>query len=384
MNIAIFSDNFYPEISGISDSILLAGHALARRGHTVDFFAPAYSKKDYAKSGTTMKEPPLEKNSSVYRIMSIHYPTPTTQGRLVFPNIFRALSAKKYDVIHTHQFFGAGLDALMLSKFKHIPFVGTNHTHIESFTPLKIVADYMIWYYNKCTLVTSPARFLIDDMKKKGLRGEPLLVSNPIEDEFFTDPKPELKQKLGLSPFVFLYAGRISPEKGVDVLLDSFIASAKDMPDASLVFVGGGSMKEKLMETAQRSDVSAQILFKGPYIGEGRKDLYDLFHAADVFTIASTSEIQSMVVLQAMASGLPTIAADAGGLPALLGENRGLLFEADNRAALSLALRKMYDNADLRKQMGQSAKQFALERRSDAIAAEWEKVYSRAIQEYKK
>jgi 1,2-diacylglycerol 3-alpha-glucosyltransferase len=393
MKIALFTDNFYPEISGISDSILLAGKALARRGHTVDFYAPIYSKKNYSLTGATTQDPKLEGSSNVYRMISFSYPTPTLQGRFVIPNIFRFLGGKKkYDVIHSHSFFSAGVDALCLSKFTKAPLVGTNHTHLESFMQYgpvdtawsrKLAFGYMTWYYNNCKLVTSPSQFLIDDMKKKGLKGEPVLVSNPIDDEFFQGEnvnKAELKKRLGLFPFTLLYAGRVSEEKKVHVLLDAFIKFAENTPDAGLVIVGEGSMKKELEKRAAASTVASQILFRGPYIGEKKKDLIEFFHAADVFTIASTSEIQSMVVLQAMACGLPIIAADASGLPALVGQDRGLLFPCDDVGALKKTLETMYIDEALREKASFHAKQFALSRKSDAIAEIWEKLYSNVIQ----
>ena len=75
MKIAFFSDNFYPELSGISDSIVTLGRELGRRGHVIKFFAPYYSKKNYQKINKPMEEISLGPNVSVERFFSLPYPT---------------------------------------------------------------------------------------------------------------------------------------------------------------------------------------------------------------------------------------------------------------------------------------------------------------------
>ena len=130
MKIAIFSDNFYPELSGISDSIIASGQALARRGHEIIYFAPRYSAADYALVNRQDNDSSFGENIFVHRFSSFPFPAPTKQGRLVIPTLWRWLNLKKYhfDVIHTQDFFGVGLEALMASKMLKIPMVGTSHT----------------------------------------------------------------------------------------------------------------------------------------------------------------------------------------------------------------------------------------------------------------
>ena len=87
MRIAIFSDFFYPEQSGVTDSIMIFGKAMAKRGHSVLFVVPKYSKKNYAKvkSGSAANLP-FEKNISVRRIISAPVPnSPNGQGRIALP-----------------------------------------------------------------------------------------------------------------------------------------------------------------------------------------------------------------------------------------------------------------------------------------------------------
>ena len=90
MRIAIFSDNFYPELSGITDSLMALAEELAKAGHQVFFFAPAYSRRDFAKSGFEFKELDLGANVSIVRFRSLPYrSSPTGQSRIVLPTCWR-------------------------------------------------------------------------------------------------------------------------------------------------------------------------------------------------------------------------------------------------------------------------------------------------------
>src|SRR3989344_6465229 len=135
MRIAFFSDNFYPELSGISDSIITTATELGRRGHQIRFFAPRYSTRNYSLLGLAAKEPSLGPNVSFCRFFSLPFPTGTGQGRLVVPSGWRTWAIKSFspDILHSHLPFGVGLEGLIASKILHKPLVGTNHTPTSEF-----------------------------------------------------------------------------------------------------------------------------------------------------------------------------------------------------------------------------------------------------------
>jgi glycosyltransferase involved in cell wall biosynthesis len=118
MRIAIFSDNFYPELSGISDSIIALSKQLARRGHFVDFYVPKYTKENFAAAKLPPTEIDLGKNIKVHRFNSFPYETGTGQGRFVIPDGFRSITIFRShpDVIHTQLFFGVGLEAIFAAR----------------------------------------------------------------------------------------------------------------------------------------------------------------------------------------------------------------------------------------------------------------------------
>ncbi|PIZ97914.1 MAG: hypothetical protein COX78_04080, partial [Candidatus Levybacteria bacterium CG_4_10_14_0_2_um_filter_35_8] len=115
MKIAIYSDNFFPELSGISDTIIASGKELARRGHLVNYFVPKYIKKNYDLLNLSYKEVFLHKNIKITRFPSFSFPTGTKQSRFVIPSGLGSFSLKKFnpDVIHTNLIAGVGIEALL-------------------------------------------------------------------------------------------------------------------------------------------------------------------------------------------------------------------------------------------------------------------------------
>lgn len=394
MRIAFFADNFYPELSGISESILLTGVELARRGHKIEYFVPRYAKKNYETASVSENELELGENIKINRMASFSFKAPTMQGRAALPNIFRGFFSKKnFDIIHSQGFFGPGLDALCFSKIKKIPLVGTNHTFFESFIgyiPFKnrrlgeFILKYIIWYYGRCNLVATPSNFLLRDMEKKNLKAPSISISNPIADNFFfpRKEKNELKKDLGFSKFCVLYIGRIASEKNVDTLIKAFVPFAEKTPEASLIIVGQGIKREALEIMARESSVSAQIKFLGPFIGENRKKLFDIYHASDLFVMPSTSETQSMTTLEAMAAGMPVALARAGALPELSFGHKDILFNPDNPKELEKIIENFYNHPEARKEIGQEAKNFVKKFTVESIADQWEKIYQDAIRKY--
>ena len=227
MRIAIFSDNFYPELSGISDSIISLATELAARGHFINFYVPRYSARNYERIGLPPEELRLGENIRITRFFSIPYSTGTGQGRAVIPTFLRWLTLKRFrpDVIHTQLFFTAGLEALLASKMLGVPIVGTNHTAVKEFarySPIhsraieNLLIRYVNWYYGRCTFVTAPSKSVIDEMKQFGFSGEFQVISNPIDTKTFSPSpkKAELKNKLGFSKFTVIHAGRLAPALG--------------------------------------------------------------------------------------------------------------------------------------------------------------------------
>lgn len=392
MRIAIFSDNFYPEISGISDSIISLAKELDKLGHTVRFYVPRYSAENYKKLGLTQQEIALGKNISIVRLSSVPYKTGTGQGRAVVPNPFIYFNVKKFnpDVIHTQLFFGAGLDAVWCAKLLKKPLIGTNHTAVKEFmkySPFKSkwAADktirYVNWYYGNCDFITAPSRSVTDEMKLYGLKKESLIISNPIDVQTFAPlkNKKELKKKFGFGNYTVIHAGRISPERKIDVMVEALSFVKKEFPKVELVIAGNGTGQEELELLAEKLGVAASLKFLGFLSKPG---LCEAYNAAEIFAITSTSDTQSMVMMQAMAVGLPVVGVNARALPEYINKNNGFVVEPDNPEALAKKIVFLLKTPATRKKLGSGARKFAANFGSEKIAESWEKIYENAIKGY--
>ena len=390
MRIAIFSDNFYPEIGGIQDSIEALAIALGQRGHRVDFYVPRYGRREFKRVNAVPGELNLGHNVHIHRLHALPFPTSTRQSRAVFPmpaSWFHLPMALRPDVIHTQSFFGVGLNALMVGRRLGIPVAGTNHAAIRAFGSylpfgMDAAAAYVLWYYNRCNLVTAPSRSVFNELGQDRLHRPLQVVSNPIATEIFNPVsqvmKRKLKTELSLTGPTITYAGRLAVEKNIDPILRALALVKERIPSAELVIAGHGSQERHLRALAQKLDLEPSVRFAGTL---PKANLAKLFQASDVFVTMSTSETQGMALLQAMACGVPVIGANARALPEYIGSDCGFLVEASDAGALSSRLTDLLGNSELRSQLGLGGasyvKQFATERIADLCEHHYELLIER-------
>jgi 1,2-diacylglycerol 3-alpha-glucosyltransferase len=391
MRIALFTDSFYPELGGIQDSILASARELGARGDAVAIFAPTPSPRDFARAGLQIAEPALGATVEIHRLFALPMPGSTGQSRLVLPTGQRwhAVARFRPDVIHSHTFLGTGLEALAVSRRLAVPLVGTNHWQIGAFNVYapEVARDAVArgcWralasYYNRCDWVSAPSRATFADMRAHGFRRPGAVISNPIDTGTFRPPAPAerqaLKAKLGLSDATVLFAGRLAREKRIDVLLRALPALRARVPQAELVLAGHGTARPALEALAQDLGVAAHVRFTGTL---GHAALADLCRAADVFALASTSESQSMMLLQAMSAGLPAVGARHGPLVEYIPPEVGLLADPERPASFAAALARLLDTPWLRAAMSEHATAAAARFGVPAVIDAWQDVYARA------
>jgi glycosyltransferase involved in cell wall biosynthesis len=386
MKIAFYSDNFYPELSGISDSILITAKELAKRGHFINFFVPSYSKKNYDFLSLPFKEQLIDEKIKITRMFSVPYPTGTKQSRLVIPTGLRTFALKKFnpDLIHTNHIMGVGLEGLIDASFLNVPIVGTNHTPISEFvryTPIKakwfqkLAQKYDVWYFNHCDFVSSPSSPVLKEMQSLGFKKPSHPVSNPVEFELFEKEydKNKLKKDLGLSDFTLIYCGRLAPEKHIDLIIRVAAQLREAIPTISVVISGTGSEENNLKELAKKLGIFDRIKFYG-YIKE-KEEFVRLYKASDVFLMLGTAETQSIVMMQAMASGLSVIGVKAWGLVDFINEKNGILIEPNDLDALKDRILFLYKNKEIRENLGRGGQVYVKNFAPTKIAEIWENIY---------
>jgi len=391
MKIAVFSDNFYPELSGISDSIATTATELGKRGHTVKFFVPKYSKKNFRIANFPLREIHLGGNVHIHRIRSLPFPGPTRQSRAVSPVGVTTLAVKKFnpDIIHTHLFFGVGIKALTAAKVLGIPLVGTSHTPITEFvrySPIRskwfmsLSARYVSWYYNRCDFVSAPSQAIFKEMNMTGFRKPCQVISNPIDISAFTpvsdERRKKLKEHFQLSDRVALYTGRLAPEKNIDVIIRAITLVKKTVPEVNFAVTGHGSARESLEKLVKELHLEKQVKFLGTL---HRKEFIKIYQAADIFAIASTAETQSISLMQAMAVGLPVVGVRWLALGEYITEKNGFLVKVGDHKTLAKKIIFLLRHPEKRKALGRggikTVKNFSIPK----VADQWEEVYKKVI-----
>jgi glycosyltransferase involved in cell wall biosynthesis len=389
MRIAICTDNFYPELGGIQDSIATIARELGARGHAVAIFAPKPAPRDYARANLSAGELNLGGNVEIHRQFSIAVPGSTGQSRLavpVMPHASRVASFRP-DLVHTHTFLGEGIAASAAARRLDVPLIGTNHWAVGGFAiyapeVARGACAHICWravarFYDRCQWVSAPSQSTLAELRAHGLGRPAGVISNPIDNALFRPAIPgereSLRRRWGLRGPTVLFAGRLAREKRVDVLIRALPALRQTVPDAILVLAGHGTAEAELRVLARALAVSDAVRFTGTLT---QPVLAELCRASDVFAIASTSESQSMMLLQAMSSGLPAVAARHGPLPEYLSGGGGLLAQPDDAADFAAKLAVLLrDPARAAQQAHRSAAPFA----AASIADAWQDVYERAI-----
>jgi glycosyltransferase involved in cell wall biosynthesis len=391
MRIGVFSDNFYPELSGIADSIVAVGRELAGRGHHIHIYAPRYTRPDHARLGLPPDEIELGRAVGVTRLPSLPYPTGTGQGRIVVPTgrCWRRLRRFRPDLVHVHLPFGVGLEGVRAARMLGTPLVGTNHTPLTEFlgyAPVRadrlrrLAARYTAWFYNRCDFVSSPARAIFDEMETFGFRAPHRVVSNPIRLDVFS-PRPDkarLKRKFGFPEMTILYAGRLAAEKRLDLAIEAVAALAAAYPEICLALVGRGAQEDGLKALCASLGVEERVKFLG-FLPDVRR-LAEIYNASDVFVIPSTAETQSMAAMQAMACGLPVVGARAWGLTEYITEANGILVDPGDRDALARGVACLLRRPELRRRLGSGGRAFVRAFSASAVALEWEDLYGRVVE----
>jgi glycosyltransferase involved in cell wall biosynthesis len=380
----MFTDYFFPELGGIQDSIATTARALGARGHQVDIHAPSYAARDYRRVGAAVRERDLGANVHVRRRFSLPFPSSTRQSRAAWVSPFgwAALAGRaRPDVIHVHSFFGVGLEALMNGACLGIPLVGTNHTTIAGFAahiPVSVAraSAYVLWFYNQCGTITAPSHSVFDELGRNRLRRPHEVVSNPIDTALFR-PAPERDQdtarrRFGLPGPTITYAGRLGPEKNIDIALHAAATLRDQGVAATLAIAGHGSHESVLRDLAAKLRIVDRVRFLGTLAQE---ELALLLQISDTFVMMSTSETQSMVLLQAMACGVPVVAANTRALPEFVGANNGALADPHDAAGLARVLGGLLAAPELRRDMGAAGRRVAERFGVAAVTDKWERIY---------
>jgi glycosyltransferase involved in cell wall biosynthesis/predicted metal-dependent phosphoesterase TrpH len=271
------------------------------------------------------------------------------------PAAVQTLSAGAFDAIHVCSPGPAGIAGVLLARALGLPLVGSYHTELTAYAGLRSgersVADAMGMalsaFYNACDIVLSPSLASDDALAAIGMASERVLRWDRGVDTSRFDPALHDENLLGQETVNVLYSGRITREKGADLLADTFLLARERNPRLQLVLAGGGPEEERLQER-----LGEHATFLGWLSGA---ELARVYACADLFFFPSATDTFGQVILEAQASGLPVLAVAEGGPLSLIEDGvTGLLREAD-AAVLADALVELASSPLLLERLSRAA-----------------------------
>lgn len=299
------------------------------------------------------------------------------------------------DVIHTQSHFLLPYVVLKVARQLGIATVGTNHFmpenifyHFHLPAQLESAIKKIGWkhlhtIYKHLDLVTTPTETAANLLRRSGFPKPVEAVSNGIDLERFHPGQvtTALRKKYALTQApVILFVGRLDPEKNVENLIQALPIILKKT-DVQLVIVGCGAREKFLRELAAKLKVQKKVIFTGFVLDE---DLPRLYCLADCFAVPGTAELQSIATMEAMASALPIVAADAVALPELVhsGEN-GYLHPPGDVKVLAERLTEILINKKLKSQMAKRSLEIIQAHDINKMVKKFESIYKEAQSAHK-
>ncbi len=380
MRILVVTDQYAPMVGGVPNVTQTLARGLAGRGHSVTLLVP-----DPGTSGQPAGGRADGHQVSVACSRSVRWPWYDGMRLAVVsqPAARRLISELEPDVIHIHSPLTLGFMARLAARQLSIPVVYTNHFLPENVRPGRTRRSrlfdaafyaYLVQYANKCAHVTAPTLTALQLLQAQGLRAPAQVISNGIDLRTYC-PGPAdavVRARYGLQADrpVILYVGRLSQEKGVDVLL---AAVARLTSDAQVAIAGRGPESVRLAATADRLGLSGRVRFLG-FVPD--QDLPAVYRLADVFAIPSRAELQSLATMEAMATGLPVVASDAYSLRELVSHGKtGLLITPGRADELAASLDTLLGNPALRGRMSKESLRAVSVHEQSRTWTKWEALY---------
>jgi glycosyltransferase involved in cell wall biosynthesis/predicted metal-dependent phosphoesterase TrpH len=284
------------------------------------------------------------------------------------PAVVEALAEGRYDLVHLCSPGPAGIAAALIGRAMELPLLGSYHTELVRYTELRTGDDQLETlmraalgaFYGQCVHVLSPSP--ASDLALQELGVEPRRIGRwdrGVDCERFS---PERRSRATDPDRIdVLYAGRLTQEKGVDLLADAFEAARAQDPRLQLVLAGGGPEEARL-----RARLGEHATFLGWLEGA---DLATAYANADLFLFASRTDTFGQVLLEAMASGVPVIAVDEGGPRSIIRHGRTGLLRAPDADDLARAVLALASDPDRRARLAAAALEYVRHRTWDASLA---------------
>lgn len=401
MRIAMLTNNYKPFVGGVPISIERLADGLRSLGHEVYIFAPSYEEEK--------EEPYVIRYRSRKKKLKGEYVVPV----LYDAKIEETFTLVSFDLIHVHHPMLMGYMAQYIGKKYHLPVVFTYHTRYEQYLhyifPVskcpdcrknlnhnhfrslkekliyigggKLVAIHNRIFTNQCNLVFAPTPSIKEYLEEHGTNTEIEVIPTGLSGREFQFNKVrvnELRKKyLNGGTYLFCTVSRLEKEKNIEFILKGIrLLKNKFCSSFRLLIIGEGSLREELMIRVRDLGLEENVIFCGLLPHE---ELPDYYHACDLFLFASESETQGIVLLEAMAAGLPVIAVRGSGVNDVVIDGRNGYLTNEDIVLWEKKLEQVLNSKHLYAEMKQEAINLAKQYLAIQIAKNVEIYYNRVV-----
>jgi len=361
MKILLLSDVYFPRVNGVSTSIRTFAESLARMGHSVTIVAP-----DYGSAGKQAEHD----GGGAYEV--IRLPSRKVffdpEDRLIKNSGMRGalarLALRTWDVIHIHTPFRAHTLGVRLAKVIRCPTVETYHTHFEEYVGL-----YLPWLPSSllrafarhasrrlCHQVDHlivPSQQMVEVVERYGIRTALTVLPTGIDlDEFRGGSGMAFRRKHGIDAGrpVLVTVSRLAREKNIDFLIDVARRLVAEFPNVLFVVAGEGPDAPRLKQLGASLGLDNNLSFFGNL--DRRTELLDCYRAGDIFVFASPTETQGLVLIEAMALGLPIVSTAVMGTATVLKDAGGARISAEDPAQFAAHAAELLRSPSEREALG--------------------------------
>ena len=389
MKVGIFTDSYYPHVSGVATSIDMLKEGLEKMGHEVFLVIPNLDSNGfiYDKAKKTIMLPGIK--TGIYK---------TKLTKLYSKKAMNIIKNEWHlDLIHSQTEFGVGYFSRVVAKKLNLPIVHTYHTlyedyvyyithgHFDNFA--KKIAIKLTKYYceDKCDeLIVPTSKIKNLFINKYNIKKDIYVVPTGIDIKKFY-PTSDLKKKaaeirkkykIKNEDFVIGSVGRIATEKSFDKLLYNLKDLLKIDNKIKVVLVGDGPDLERLKSLVKKLDLSKNVLFTGLIDYAQIPSYYQVF---DVMTSFSITETQGLTILEGLAASKPTLCINDDSFKDMIQSNyNGYLFESDDEFKKHII--ELLNDKSLYKEFSNNAKNSTWQYSKEVFASEVIKIYYKALE----
>ncbi|MCG6863099.1 MAG: glycosyltransferase [Chromatiaceae bacterium] len=389
MRILTISDVYFPRVNGVSTSIQTFATEFAKKGHEVTLIAPEYASATRGERGGS-SWPAASSGSAaipsagyprgelpgfeVIRVASRYLPVDPEDRilrmRQIHPLVPR-LADRGYDLVHIQTPFVAHYAGLNLARRLGVPVVESYHTFFEQYVDKYVTFLPASWmrlaarHFSaaQCRDVDAlvvPSHAMLSVLETYGVRTPARVIPTGIDLEQFghgNGGRFRRCHEISADRAVLVHVGRLAFEKNVDFLLRMLVRVKREIPDVLLVIAGEGPARRNLESLSVTLGLRENILFVG-YLSRDR-ELDDCYSAGDGFVFASRTETQGLVILEAMALGVPVISTAVMGTKEVLDGGQGSLIAEEDEVDFASKAVRLLSDPSLRDRLSAQARAYA-------------------------